>query len=335
MGTPRNVVVTGAAGFIGRSICERLVAEGCSVTGLDLAVSAESQQDAESAGWRLAQCSVTDSDSLDRAISEADASAIVHTAAIVSDHGSMADFIEVNVRGTRNLLDSAKRHGAESVVHISSVASWGYDFTREPVDSSWTRRQGVPYVDTKAASDDLALRRGAAVIRPGDVYGPRSTPWSIRPLESLKSGKFRLPGKGAGIMTPVYGDDLVELVIRALASPQAAAGRAFTGFDSAPVTAAEFFDYYARMLGMKATPTVPRPVAVAAAVALEAVAKLTGSTPELSRNAIVFVERSAGYRTTLASEVLGWQQTVGLEEGMRRTEQWFREVGLLPQSVGA
>ena len=333
MTTPRKVAVTGAAGFIGRSVCERLAAEGTSVTGFDLAVTSEAQQAAESTGWRLAHCSTTDQDALDRALKESDADAIVHTAAIVSDHGSMSEFIEVNVRGTRNVLDSAKRNGVNSVVHISSVASWGYDFTREPVDSSWTRRQGVPYVDTKAASDDLALRRGAAVIRPGDVYGPRSTPWSIRPIESLKSGKFRLPGKGAGIMTPVYGDDLVDLVIRALASPAASGGRAFTGFDSAPVTASEFFDYYARMLGMKATPTVPRPVAVAAAVAMEALAKLTGSTPELSRNAIVFVERSASYRTTLAREVLGWQQTVGLDEGMRRTEQWFREVGLLPASA--
>ncbi len=333
MATPKNVVVTGAAGFIGRGVCERLTAEGSVVTGLDLAVKAESQQDAESSGWRLTQCSTTDSDALDRVLNESGADAVVHAAAIVSDHGSMADFIEVNVRGTRNVLDAAKRSGVKSVAHISSVASWGYDFIREPVDSSWTRRQGVPYVDTKAASDDLALRRGAAVIRPGDVYGPRSTPWSIRPLESLKSGRFRLPGKGTGIMTPVYGDDLVDLVVRALANPEASSGRAFTGFDSDPVSAVEFFDHYARMLGMSVTPTVPRAIAVAAAAALEAVAKLTGATPELSRNAIIFVERKAGYRTTLARELLGWQQTVDLTEGMRRTEQWFRQVGLLPASA--
>ncbi|MEI6446677.1 MAG: SDR family NAD(P)-dependent oxidoreductase [Actinomycetes bacterium] len=325
MGTTRNVVVTGAAGFIGRGTCERLAAEGARVTGLDLDPASASAVEAVGASFSV--CDTTDAEAVDSALEGADA--VIHAAAIVSDHGPMRDFIEVNVRGTRNVLDSARRHGAKSVVHVSSVASWGYEFNRPPTDSAWTRRQGVPYVDTKAASDDLALRRGAAVVRPGDVYGPRSVPWSIRPLEAMKAGTFRLPGRGEGVMTPVFGDDLVDLVIRALDTP-AAAGRAFTGFDGTPVTAAEFFGHYARMLGMDAVPTSPRPLALAATWAIEMGAKLTGRPPSLTRTAITFIERSAPYDTSLAGDLLGWSQTVGLTEGMTRTEEWFRETGLLP-----
>lgn len=333
MEIPRRVAVTGAAGFIGRGVCERLVADGAEVLGLDLAASPAAMADAERGGWDLRACSTTDAAGVERALEGCDG--VVHTAAIVSDHGSMEEFIEVNVRGTRNVLDAARLHGAASVVHISSVASWGYEFTREPSDESWTRRQGVPYVDTKAASDDLALRRGAAVVRPGDVYGPRSNPWSIRPLEALKSGTFRLPGRGQGLMTPVFGDDLVDLVVRALSRPDVAAGRAFTGFSGDPVTAAEFFDHYARMLGKAKTPTLPRPIALAAGLGMELAAKITGKPPEITRTAMVFIERSAGYRTTLAGELLGWEQQVDLNEGMRRTEAWFREVGMLPADPGA
>lgn len=319
------MVVTGAAGFIGRGVCERLAAEGAEVTGLDIAPAAAAT--VEEVGASFSVCNTTDPDSVDAAVASADS--VVHCAAIVSDHGPMADFIEVNVRGTRNVLDSARRHGVKSVVHVSSVASWGYEFSRPPTDSAWTRRQGIPYVDTKAASDDLALRRGAAVVRPGDVYGPRSVPWSIRPLESLKAGTFRLPGSGAGLMTPVFGDDLIDLVIRALDTP-AAAGRAFTGFEGDPVTAAEFFGYHARMLGMDSVPTAPRPLALAATLAIELGARLAGRPPSLSRTAITFIERKAGYSTSLAGEMLGWSQSVGLDEGMAKTEAWFRETGLLP-----
>ena len=328
MENPRRVAVTGAAGFIGRGVCERLVADGTEVLGLDLVASPTAVAEAGRGGWSLSACSTTDAAGMQRALEGCDG--VVHTAALVTDYGSMEEFIEVNVRGTRNVLDAARHHGASSVVHISSVASWGYDFTREPSDESWTRRQGVPYVDTKAASDDLALRRGAAVVRPGDVYGPRSNPWSIRPLESLKSGTFRLPGKGQGLMTPVYGDDLVDLVVRALNQPNVSAGRAFTGFSGEAVTAAEFFDYYARMLGKARTPTLPRPIALAAGLGMEIAAKLTGKPPEITRTAMVFIERSASYRTTLAKDLLGWEQQVGLSDGMNRTEAWFREVGMLP-----
>lgn len=328
MPRPRRIAVTGAAGFIGFGVCERLIAEGSTVVAMDIT---DPSPLVGPLGGDAVVASTTDADAVDAAIAGCDG--VVHTAAIVSDHGAMEEFIEVNVRGTRNVLDSARRHSVGAVVHVSSVASWGYDFRRRPTDSDWTRRQGIPYVDTKAASDDLALRRGAAVVRPGDVYGPRSNPWSIRPLEALKEGKFVLPGKGEGLMTPVFGDDLVELVLRALDEP-AAAGRAFTGFDREAVTAAEFFGYYARMLGMEKVPTAPRPLAIAGVLAMEGLAKLRKRPPEVSRTAMAFIGRTDSYDTSLARTMLGWESKVPLEEGMRLTGEWFEAAGMLP-SAGA
>jgi nucleoside-diphosphate-sugar epimerase len=70
---------------------------------------------------------------------------------------------------------------------LSSVAIWGYDFAADvdEDEDAEPRPCGVPYVDTKGASDVLARRAGATVVRPGDVYGPRSVPWAIRPLQGL------------------------------------------------------------------------------------------------------------------------------------------------------
>ena len=106
-----------------------------------------------------------------------------------------------------------------------------------------------------------------------------------------------LVGKGEGLITPVYVDDLVEAIVLALTTP-AARGQAFTVWDGQPVTCAEFFGYYARMLGRGGIPRAPRPVAVAAGALQEAVARLTGKPPAFTRNAITFVSRKASLLAT-------------------------------------
>ena len=66
------------------------------------------------------------------------------------------------------------------------------------------------------------------------------------------------------------------------------------------------------------------------AVVLELGAKLTGRAPEVSRNAMVFIDRKAGYDTSAAETLLGWNPSIDLSDGMKRTEAWFRSTGLLP-----
>ena len=88
-------------------------------------------------------------------------------------------------------------------------------------------RAGSPTSTPRARPRLLALRRGATVIRPGDVYGRESQPWVVRPLEMLRRGRFVLPAPGDGLITPVYVDDLVDAIVRALREPRAA-GRAYT-----------------------------------------------------------------------------------------------------------
>src|SRR5206468_6382871 len=109
----------------------------------------------------------------------------------------------------------AAEAGADKVVHLSSVVVYGYESRFAQDEQAHRRAHGIPYIDTKSASDRLACRRGAVVIRPGDVYGPRSVPWTLRPLEMARSGQLAAPG-GDGLMLPLYIDDLAEAVLLAL-----------------------------------------------------------------------------------------------------------------------
>ena len=325
----KSCVVTGAGGFIGLALCGRLVVEGAQVTGIDVDPAADARVAATGAVFR--DCDTTDRDDVVDALSGAEL--VVHAAARVSDWGSMQDFVRVNVQGTRNVLDAAHAAGAERLVHVSSVASWGYEHRHDLDEDASPRPCGIPYIDTKGASDSLVLtraRRGepVAVVRPGDVYGPGSIPWAVRPLEGIKSRQFMLVGDGGGVMTPVYIDDLVESIALALTVPEAA-GRAFTVWDGHAVTCKQFFSYYARMLGREGIPHLPRPLAAVAGGAQELLARVTGRPPVFTRNAIEFVSRRAVYSNRRARELLGWEPRVPLDEGMRRTEAWFREQGLL------
>ncbi len=320
----QTIAVTGAGGFIGEALCQRLASGGARVVGID--VRADRRVEVEATGARFVAADVLDKEAMATAL--AGCHGLIHTAAIVGDWGSMERFIEVNVRGSCAVFDAAKEAGIKRIAHLSSVASWGYEFSGDLEEDASPRASGAPYADTKAASDYLALRRGAAVVRPGDVYGPGSIPWAIRPIEALRSGTFALPGKGDALMTLVYIDDLVDCIIRALTT-EGAAGQAVTAWDGVPITTAEFFGRYARMLGQKKVRTAPAPLIEAVALATEAIAKLRGTQPSVSREAIRYVSRQAVYPNARARELLGWEPKVDFEEGMRRTELWLRAEGLL------
>ena len=214
----QTIAVTGAGGFIGEALCRRLTSEGAQAVGID--VRADTRFDVEATGARFVAADVLDPEALGAALEGCDG--LIHTAALVGDWGAMEQFIEVNVRGSCAVFDAAEKAGIKRLAHLSSVASWGYEFSSDLNEEAAPRASGAPYADTKAASDYLALRRGAAVVRPGDVYGPGSVPWAIRPIEALQAGGFALPGKGDALMTLVYIDDLVECILLALTTEAAA-----------------------------------------------------------------------------------------------------------------
>jgi nucleoside-diphosphate-sugar epimerase len=325
----RSAVVTGAGGFIGNAICRGLVERGAEVVGLEIDESTRDRVLAAGASFATADVAAADDDreSAHAAIETARPDLVVHTAAHVREWGSMQDFVRVNVRGTRNVLDAAERSGAGRIVHISSVVVYGYDSPAEQDEDVHHRTYGIPYIDTKSASDALARRRGAVVVRPGDVYGPGSVPWVLRPLELARAGQLAVPGKGDGIMLPLYVDDLVEAV--ALALSEGEPGRAYTAWDGQPVTFQDYFNRIADLAGARAVRRLPRPFLAGVGAGMEAMARLRNRPPPFSRNAITLIDRRGTVSARRIREELGWEPRVDLDEGMRRTERWLRAEGLL------
>lgn len=318
----RRVAVTGAGGFIGGAVSRRLLSEGASVTAIDR--DAAGLADIAAAGADAVAGDITDRAAMGDALAGSDL--LVHCAAIVSDAGSMDDHIRVNVGGTATVLGAAAAAGVERSVHVSSVVVYGYDHPGELDESAHPRSCGVPYIDTKSASDRLARRRGAIVIRPGDVYGPGSVPWTLRLFEMARAGRLAVPGRGEGQMLAVYVDDLVEGIVLGLRRGEP--GEAYAVFnDAEPVTFAEYFDRVAAATGTRAR-RLPAPLLRIAGLAGELAARLTGGPPEVTRHSVLLISRAGTVSARRARRELGWEPRVPLDEGMRRTEAWLRAEGL-------
>jgi nucleoside-diphosphate-sugar epimerase len=319
-----RVCITGASGFIGRRLAERWRESGAEVVGVDRAADPE---------HGIVAGDISQPGQWQQAAEGCDT--VVHTAALVGMPSDTSSFWAVNVRGTRLALEAARDAGARRFLHLSSVVTFGLDFP-DRVDEHWpVAPVGVAYVDTKIASEQVVLQAHSAgeievtIVRPGDVYGPASRPWTVMPVELIASRRLALPARGRGIHSPVYVDDLVEGIITA-AGADAAAGQVITLSGGVGVEIKEFFDHYARMLGHRGVPTVPTRVALAAAAAQETVARLRGTSTEVTRAGIRYLALRRGtYGITKARELLDWTPMVGLEEGMSRTETWLREQGLL------
>jgi nucleoside-diphosphate-sugar epimerase len=313
----RRIAVTGAGGFIGSAVSRRLAAAGASVVGIEVDGPAAERIEAPTEA-RVAD--VTDPGSIAPAVEGAEL--VVHAAARVREWGAMEDFIEVNVRGTANVLDAARQAGAERVVQISSVVVYGYDSEREQDESARHRNVGIPYIDTKSASDRIAASRGAVIVRPGDVYGPGSTPWVARPLELMSLRRFALPDRGEGNMLPVYVDDLAAAIELALRG--GAPGEAYTVWSGERISFGAYFERLAREAGVPPPRPAPRPLLWLLGAAVEIGARALDRPAPFGRHGVHLLGRRGSASNERARRELGWEPEIGLEQGVRESAASWR-----------
>lgn len=259
----RQVLVTGAGGFIGGRLVERLVR--------DCGARVRAQVRGVAGAVRLARfpLEIVRGDVTDRAFlvtAVEDCDAVFHCA--YGTRGGRRQRGLVNREGTRRLLAAAAGAGVGRAVHLSTLMVYGLTDDGDLTEEAPRRRSGEVYADSKIAAERIALgfaRRGevgVSVLQPTAVYGPFGGVWTARVLAELRSGRVILVDGGEGLANHVYVDDLVDAMLLAAVEP-AAVGEAFLVSSAEPATWRDFYRCFERMVG------ACRTVAMSAAEARE------------------------------------------------------------------
>ena len=331
----KTILVTGATGFIGRRLVERLVEE----EGANVRALARSAEKATKFKQELSPLSVevvigdlSDLESLKNAAQGCQI--IFHCAAWASDRGTREDFFKANVIGTKNIVDAATITKCQKFILVSSISVYGF----EPKDGTDETFAYDPtsgfYSETKVESEKVvkvAMEKEkfpAVIIRPGSVYGPRSGAWTLRPVKAIKEGKMFLIAGGKGLCNYIYIDNLIDAMIMATKDDKVL-GQDFIITDGKSASWHEFFGYYGKMFGHNELKSLPLPLAYLAALIMEISEKFTGKKAPISRVAIGFLTRQATYNIHKAKNVLGYEPKIGLAEGMKLTEEWLRKENLI------
>ena len=332
-----KVLVTGATGFIGRRLCTRLLADGNDVRALLLPHESPDalRADAESAGRpeaiEFARGDIIDDHSVTRAVAGVDR--VYHLAAAVGDWGDPGHFWQVNVEGTRHVLDAAAATGCERVLMVSSIVVYGMQLRRGVCREDAPMAYGVgPYSKTKRASEALARdyhdmgRVPVTVVRPGNVYGAHSRLWVHVLADLLRRGQGLLIDGGRGDAAMAYVDNVVDVIARAADTP-AAAGRIYNATDGSRITWRQYMTDLAHLVGARPPfLVVPFLAAQALAITMERGARLLRrrNRPLLTHEAVLLLASRQTVPITRAERELGYQP-IAYHDAMARVAAHLQE----------
>jgi nucleoside-diphosphate-sugar epimerase len=323
-----QVLVTGASGFVGGALVARLLADGVRVRGL--VRSAEKGARLAALGMEPVVGDLIDPAVLPRAV--AGCALVFHVGAATG--GALALQYEVNVTAVGRLADAAATAGVGRLVHVSSLAAYGYGPPAVVTEDS-PLCPGVEYYGQSKALGEAMLRRRAAarglpfaILRPGLIYGPRSGFWTGGAFRLMDRTPAFLPGAADQPCPAVFVDDVVDLLITAAEHP-GAVGEAFNAVSDPQPTLRDFLGAYAAMAGREVL--LPIPLAVLRGVAgLAEVGLRLYSEPQPVRAMVdSLIANRRVYPMDKAARLLDWRAKVGLVEGMARAEAWLRETGRL------
>ncbi|WP_067976527.1 NAD-dependent epimerase/dehydratase family protein [Mycolicibacter icosiumassiliensis] len=309
-----RALVTGAAGFIGSTLVDRLRADGHQVVGLDNFATGRAlniEHLADDAGFSFVEADIVSAD-LQAILAQHRPEVIFHLAAQIDVRHSVADPVfdaSVNVVGTIRLADAARTAGVRKIVHTSSGGSIYGTPQHYPTGEDVPTDPASPYAAGKVAGEIYLNTFGhlyglqCSHIAPANVYGPRQDPHgeagvvAIFAQALLEGRPTKVFGDGSNTRDYVFVDDVVDAFVRA--SGERGNGQRFnvgTGVETSD-----------RQLH----------TAVAAAVGAP-------DDPEFHPPRLGDLKRSC-LDISRGGDVLGWRPQVALADGVTRTVAYFRQ----------
>lgn len=328
-----KVLITGGTGFIGSRLALASRERGYEVALLgqtNTPAEQENHQLLEKHGITTTLGSILEKDKLAGLAQGCDIvfhlAAAQHEANVPDEH-----FYQVNVEGTRNILEASVQGGVGRFVHGSTIGVYGAAMEGKLDENSPLQPNNI-YGVTKREGEQLALsfngKLPVSVVRISETYGPGDRRL-LKLFKAIKKNVFFVIGKGDNKHQLIYVDDLIDGMYLAATDPQAV-GQVFVLAGREVLTTREMVDTVADCLGAR-IPRLHAPMQpfLAAAVVFEKTLGPLGIQPPLHRRRLDFFRKSFFFSQEKANIILGFSPKTDFREGVARTAAWYRENGLL------
>ena len=339
---PDTTIVTGATGWFGRALLTALTDSAGthhrrSVRALTTTTAAlgELPADVEAVvGDVRTSAGLTD---LFADIPSGHSVDVIHAAGVIHP-ATPSDWVEVNARGTANIAAKARAAGVRRFVHVSSNSPFGTN--PHPGDVFRNEEPYDPYLGYGRSKmlaelrllDEVDHGLDAVIVRPPWFYGPHQPARQTRFFTMVRTGRFPIVGDGRQRRSMVYIDDLVDGVIRAELA-ECPAGRGWWIADAWPYEVNEIVSAVKDALGAAGLDVAARQLHVPAVVS-RAAAAADAALQRLHRY-VAGLHVLGELGTTIACDIsaarrdLGYEPSVGLAEGMRRSVEWCLARGIV------
>jgi nucleoside-diphosphate-sugar epimerase len=285
------------------------------------------------AGATLIAGSVTDSDQVNHVM--AGCQLVYHLASPFGDIlQPKKAYWDIEVNGTRNVLEAARRHGIRRVVHCSTQGVHGI-IDRPPGNEDSPVAPRDYYCYSKAEGERVCqefIQNGmdVVIVRPTSVYGPGDTRGWLKLYRMVARGWFLMIGNGRTLNHPIYVENLVD-VFELIAENPAAKGRVYLAGDEEPLTLTDLIQQVGATLGsnVRIIRFPSYQLAWAAAFAIEMLTRSLGIKPPVFRRRLSWFKTNRAFRIDRARKELGYRPRVSLSDGLARTALWYRQAGYL------
>lgn len=326
-----KILVTGGCGFTGSALVLRLLEDGHQVRALDYKPGIRDAMLKE-AGAEVIYGTVTDPQAVRQAVTGCDV--VQHLAAAFRELDVPESFYDdVNVNGTRHVMEASQQAGVKKVVYCSTQGVHGH-ITNPPGDENSPIAPADYYQKTKYEGEVVVreyMKKGmkATIIRPTAIYGPGDPERFFMIFRKVKKGFFPMFGSGKTFYHPVYIDNLTDAFVLAM-DLNKGNGETYIIADDEYVPIRELVERVAKAMDttVKIQHLPLLPLLVLAHLCEKACKPFRIKPPLFPRRADWFRQVRA-FRIDKARRELGYVPRVGLDEGLRRTAAWYREQGYL------
>ena len=262
---------------------------------------------------------------------------VIHLAAAQHESNVPDSYFEdVNVGGTRTLIEASHRAGVKRFVFGSTIGVYGSAAQGKLDEESATHPDNI-YGRTKLAAEQVVREYAPAletcIVRISETYGPGDFRL-LKLFRAIDRGAFMMIGSGENKRQIMHVKDLIRGLLLATEHP-AAAGQTFVMPGHDVMTTRQMVESIAGALG-RPIPRLRVPLwpLLAAAAVFEATFKPFGIQPPLHRRRLDFFRKSFVFATRKAETQLGFTPQISFTEGARETAAWYREKGLLAARAG-